>query len=289
MHAAALEFIGRTARPPTIAALAFREIAAVFDGTDAGSNACRRAAALAADLQVPCTILFEQGVAERTHVEDLAHSLTVHVGSALPSPIRAMPCRAGLLPHARALAARHGLLVVPASDPMHARLAAKLLRRSLVRVLACRAPAGSGYARTWVAVDLNPGCERLMTAAAALAPQAGLHLVHAIDARDEIVLRELEASGRALQAFRRGRIEGARKQLGDLLAHVGAVHAPGGPLVEPGAASKVLRRLARGLAHDDLMVVGHRHRVLFPSPPFRGTLRDVLAHARADTLFLPIS
>lgn len=191
-------------------------------------------------------------------------------------------------------AARGGLLVVASGgNPLRERIlgipAERLIRLAPAPVLVVKRTAVDRYGRVLVPVDLHPGSELLLQAAAVLAPAAATAVFHSLPhASPEGAV----SGGRARDVRARQARRACEDMMAMRLSGRVAPHRPPAdcaaqvPVVAFGAAAETI--LAAETAHrPDLIVVGRscgRHLADFL---LGGVAQQVLARSEADVLVVP--
>lgn len=180
----------------------------------------------------------------------------------------------------------HG--VNPLRDAIVGTTAARLVGRCRTPVLVVRQPPRTDYRTALVAVDLLPGSEHALAAAARVAPDADLSAIHAYEVPFEGMLQRVgveqakidghraEAFGRAFEEIRRL----STLASGDAERFL--------PIVERGDAARLCLERAQAIGAD-LIVIGKRKRSALEALALGSVTRHVLANAKADVLVLPLA
>jgi nucleotide-binding universal stress UspA family protein len=167
----------------------------------------------------------------------------------------------------------------PVRDAILGTTAERMVGRCDCPILVVRRPPQADYANVLAALDLQPGSETALAAAAASAPGAKKAAVHALDVPFEGALQRSGIPGPQIEqhrvaAFQRG-VESIRRLGADLL-----------PIVERGHPARLILEHAHGLGAD-LIVMAKRTRPAVGALLLGSTTRHVLANADADVLVVP--
>ncbi|HET8746738.1 MAG TPA: universal stress protein [Ramlibacter sp.] len=294
MHAMVPRPAGRLPIPPeTDAATRAGAVVAICAPSSAGVNATWRAALVARELGAPLHVLHpapQPRVLARkaSFLDELAQDIRQRTRVA----VSVEPVAGDLLQEAVAASREAAMLVLPSvrGNPLREWImgtqAERLIRLCRSPVLVVKRPALVGYRRVLVPVDLRDEAARLISAAGALSRGSRLEVLHAVDARDEKVLRGLDDSEQALRSFRQHRAQGAFLALHRLIGAAQVAQAGAEAAIEFGEASTTV--LARARKWDaELMVIGKARRGLLAGWFLGRMTQAVLARAGADVLVHP--
>lgn len=162
--------------------------------------------------------------------------------------------------------------------------AQSVVRAASVPVLVVRLPAHGPYQRLIGATDLSADAERAIARGTALAPDATLSLLTALDVpkvRIELIegLDEAERAARVQQAR-----DHARAELGKLAARLG--HAAAGIYVRDGRPSVELLRLAED-TEAELVCIGAHGKTRLEAGLLGSTSLHAATEASCDVLVVP--
>lgn len=161
--------------------------------------------------------------------------------------------------------------------------ASNLLRKSSCPVLVVKHACKQPYQRVLVPVDFSPGSALALRCAQALAPQAQLVLLHSFHVPFEGMLNYAGVSRDVIHRYQAEAQVKARRQLFELVEHVGLDAARCVVLVEHGdAVQHILAREAH--ARADLVVMGKHGTHVTEELLLGSVTQRVLADAHADVL-----
>ena len=192
-------------------------------------------------------------------------------------------------------AARSGLLVVNAGLPRRRRelwfgtAAERLLEQSPRPVLFAKRPALEPYRRVLLACDLSPSSAQGLRLAASLAPQAELHLVHALPVAHEAEMRLAGLRESVIHRQRRSARQAAHAALLAIAAPLGeGVAERLRPAVLHGDARRLLLEREESL-DADLVVIGRPRGGTSPARPLDGLAARLLGSSGCDLLSVPLT
>ena len=175
----------------------------------------------------------------------------------------------------------------PLRDVILGTTAARLVGGCHPPVLVVRRPVVADYRSVIAAVDLLPGSDRALAAAARIAPGALLSAIHAYEVPFEAMLQR---AGVAPDHLDRHRAQAFRQAFDAIRASSQAV---GGnpelflPVVERGEPARLVIERAHAIGAD-LIAIGKRRRPAVEMLVLGSVTRHVLADASADVLVVPI-
>jgi nucleotide-binding universal stress UspA family protein len=276
-----------------------RIVAATDFSSDAG-NAVRRAAMLASTQSAELELLHvvsqsaldgvrewvrtPAGVAER--LVDDARRVLEQSADSLGTPASARLAVGGVLHEILSSCASASMLVVgarglsPVRDAILGTTAERLVGRCKQPLLIVRKPPRDPYRNVLVGIDLEPGSESALAAAARIAPGARIIVVHAYDVPFEGALQRAGVSAIEIDQHRAAAFHKALQAIRTLSANAL-------PIVERGDPARLIIDHEESLGAD-LVVIGKRSRSALGEWIVGGTARHVLAHAGCDVLVLAL-
>jgi nucleotide-binding universal stress UspA family protein len=164
--------------------------------------------------------------------------------------------------------------------------AERLLRTVRRPVLVVRRPPERPYRRVLVPLDFAAGSERALQFSARLAPQAGRHVVHAIDGSWEMKLRAADVPADVVADHRtRARLRACRRLHAVVADRLGPGGVVGVAVRQGDAASMIVAEAGRLGA--DLLVMGQDGHSALATFLLGSVVQRVLQGARCDTLVVP--
>ena len=179
----------------------------------------------------------------------------------------------------------HG--VNPLRDAIVGTTAARLVGKCHPPILVVRQLPKDDYRNAVVAVDLRPGSERALAAAARIAPDAHLSAIHAYEVPFEAMLSRAGVDAADIERHRAEAFGRAFAEIQRLSAAAGGDAERFLPIVERGDAARLVLERARAIGAD-LIVIGKRRRPALESIALGSVTRHILANAKADVLVLPL-
>ncbi|GAB3760708.1 hypothetical protein GCM10028796_09750 [Ramlibacter monticola] len=262
--------------------------------SSAGCNATWRAALVARELGAKLNILHpapqprvlaREEAALRELVEDIRQRTRVDVS------VEAV--QGNVLRHAVAASRDAAMMVLPSvrRNPLREWImgtqAERLIRLCRSPVLVVKRPALASYQRVLVPLDVRDQSARVIALAASLSRGSRLEVLHAIDAGDEKILRELEGPELTLRFDRQHRAQAALLAVHQRVAAAQVGQSGAEASIAFGDAARVV--LARTQAWDaELLVIGKAQRGLLAGYFLGGLTQCVLARASADVLVHPV-
>jgi nucleotide-binding universal stress UspA family protein len=286
---------------------ALDRIVAATDFSSDANNAVRRAAMLAsaqgAELELLHVVIRSALDAVREWVRtppdvaerlvDDARRVLEQSAASLGTPASARLAVGGVLDEILSSCARASMLVVgakglsPVRDAILGTTAERLVGRCKQPILIVRRPPRDPYRNVLVGIDLQPGSEHALAAAARIAPGAKMSVVHAYDVPFEGALQRAGVSAIEIDQHRAA---GFHKALGAIRAlSTGAIGGPDLflPIVDRGDPARLIIEHEESVGAD-LVVIGKRSRSALGEWVLGGTARHVLAHAGCDVLVLAL-
>lgn len=203
--------------------------------------------------------------------------------------------RGGILKYAVTKSREAAVMVLPSTrgNPLREWImgtqAEQLIRLCRSPVLVVKRPALRPYRRVLVPVDIEERAVPLVTLGASLSREARLEVLHAIDVRDEQMLRGFDESEETLRGLRQHRARVAFHAVHQLISSARVPEAGvevAEAAVEFGNTQDVV--LARAGEWDaELMVIGKAQRGLLAEYLLGGLTQRILARAPADVLIYP--
>ena len=187
--------------------------------------------------------------------------------------------------------ARGRILVVgarglnPLRDAILGTTAERLVGRCECSILLVRRPPREPYGQVLAAVDLLPGSENVLAAAAGIAPNAKLAAVHAYDVPFEGALQRAGVQAQEIDRHRAAAFHDALGAIRGLSEQVSGDPERFVPIVEREDARLVLQHERRLGA--DLVVMGKRRQSKAEALLLGSVSRHVLASAGCDVLVAP--
>jgi nucleotide-binding universal stress UspA family protein len=177
----------------------------------------------------------------------------------------------------------HGLS--PLRDAILGTTAERLVGKCGRPILIVRRQADEAYRNVLVPVDLLPGSEDLLAAAAEFAPGARLTAVHAYQVPFEGMLQRAGLSLIEIDKHRAQALRRALAAISKLSQTVTSDPTLLLPVVERGDPARLIIERERSLGAD-LIVIGKRRRSMVEALLLGSVTRHVLADAEADVLVL---
>ena len=190
------------------------------------------------------------------------------------------------------LAPAHDAVVVGARGvhQIRERLLGTLPQRLLGRIdrplLVVREAAREAYERVVVGTDFSPDAERALALAAAVAPAAALHVVHAFQHSQELAMLYANVHSDLIET---SRSKARQRSEAELLRFVGGSGLPRGRVtvwVESGDPAMALRMRAAAV-EAQLIVVGKRGTTQAEDLIFGSVVQRLLAETACDLLVTP--
>ena len=281
--------------PPVIATRPVRTVLAVCDLSSAGINAAWRAAMVAHELGARLRILHPRDEVKKPAksnwcFDELRNEFWQRMSVAADIEL----VGESVLGAAVAAAREATVVVIPSQrrNPLREWLMGtqveRLIRLCRTPVLVVKRPTLSSYRRVLVPVQLEAAAAPLIALAAALSRGPALEVLHVLGTADEIVLREIDASGQLQHVCRQYRAQRAHGALRELLAAVGRQGSGALTAVEFGEAAAAIPTRAHA-SQSELIVIGKRRRGLLADYFLGRVTQRVLATTGADVLVLPAS
>jgi len=175
----------------------------------------------------------------------------------------------------------------PLRDAILGTTAERLVGRCECPILVVRTPVQDFYRNVLVAVDLLPGSERALAAAAEIAPGAKLAAVHAYEVPFEGTLQRAGVPMQDIEQHRAAAFHEALQSIRTLSETATGDPSRFLPVVDRGYAARLILEHQHGLAAD-LVVIGKRRRSAAEALLLGSTTRHVLADAACDVLVVSL-
>lgn len=159
--------------------------------------------------------------------------------------------------------------------------AERLVRKTRHPMLVVRRSAAGPYRRVLVAVDFSPPSLAAARLAAALAPEASLHLVHAYEVEFESTLRFAGLGEETVQGYRNAARERARQEMERFIAELRLPAERITRLVAQGYAPSVLSAAERRI-DAELVVLGKHGKSALEELLLGSVTLHALQRARCD-------
>lgn len=161
----------------------------------------------------------------------------------------------------------------------------RLVRVACAPVLVVRSPVFDPYRRVIAAVDFSEPSQAVAEAAARVAPEAMVELVHVVEIPlgFEQAMRKAGTPQAEIEQYRRARAAAARRGLLECFPAAGRAPARMRPRVVQGDAAVALVRMARS-GRTDLVALGTRGRNVAARFVLGSVARKVLLGASCDVL-----
>lgn len=182
-----------------------------------------------------------------------------------------------------------GLLVLgargqhPVRDFMLGSTAERLVRKTRQPVLVVRRAPQGPYRHVLVAVDFSPASRAAARLAAALAPEAHLHLVHAYEVEFESTLRFADLPEEVVQGYRNAERERARRDMDSLITELGLPEERCSSTLALGYAPSALEQAEKRIGAD-LVVLGKHGKSNLEELLLGSVTVHTLQSARSDVL-----
>lgn len=162
----------------------------------------------------------------------------------------------------------------------------RMLRTCRGPVLVVKAPVERTYRCVLVPVDFTPSSESALQAAARLTRSCGLHVFHAIDPRQEAVLRDADVPEHVIRESRLRQEAGASARMRRMAARSGLDSTGMGFMAAHGPAVRSTLRHAQWLGAD-LIVTGKQGKSTLGRFLLGSVSSRILTGASCDILIVP--
>jgi nucleotide-binding universal stress UspA family protein len=220
-------------------------------------------------------------------VARLGEHLAQSLGAAVPADVVTGPLIDGILGHAAAN--RADLLVLGARGASFMRhlmlgsTAERLVRKSNLPLLVIKQPPHERYRRVLVAVDFSASSLAAVYLARAVAPHAGLVLLHAYDVPYEDWMQAVEVREAALQHYQKTALRRALQDMQAFLAVAGLTSAEVTTVVVKGDPTHHILEQEQEL-DCDLIVVGKQGETATEAFLLGSVTKHVLQQSQSDVL-----
>ncbi len=160
----------------------------------------------------------------------------------------------------------------------------RLLRQIRKPVLVVRRKAASGYRRALVAVDFSAHSFTAFSYAAAIAPQAEIHLVHALEAPLEAEILSMGVAGKTIHEYHSKIREEAEAEMGRFIDKSGADSRNLHVAIEHGAHVPTMLRDKAMEIDADLVIVGKHGKSLLERLLMGSVTLHLLTDCPSDVL-----